>query len=131
MKEFDKRVIANFIFSLIKYNKICKLDLEFAYDIFIVNEEYERCSVIKELIDMKYYDNTKQSELIKYLTIIERIETFDYQDEEMTFYGKKLLKLKYELMNFMNRIEEIYHDVIIKIPPFKNPINIEYFKNGR
>lgn len=119
-------IIANFIFTLIKYSKLCKIDLEFAFNVFLSEEEYEKCSILKELIDVGYYDDERKSEFMKVLTIVEKINKFDNNDKEMKNYEKKINKLKNDLIYFIDNIEEIYDCVVI--PPIKNKKNIEYFK---
>jgi iron-sulfur cluster repair protein YtfE (RIC family) len=109
--------ISNFIFTLIKYSRQCKCDLDFAFNIFLLEEEYEKCSVLKKLIDNKYYDNDKQSNYKRILNVINKINEFDGDNEEMLHSGKELLKLKRELMYFIDKIEELYY---VNIPSLQN-----------
>ena len=123
---FDKESIANFIFDIIKYDKVCKNDLEFSFEIFKKLEEYEKCSVINELLELKYYDNRKRNNnqsILNVEKIIESIPSGEF------FFNKKdrdkIIKVKHEIEIFYNTKKE--KNVII--PPFKNKNNIKYFIN--
>lgn len=126
MEEKFIKLISNFIYALIKYDKLCRLDLKFAYDFFLSEEEYEKCSILLELMNIGYYNDDRKSELIKISTIIEKIEKFDNSDNEMKIYQKKIEKLTNELIFFIENIENIYDEIVI--PPIKNQKNIKYFK---
>lgn len=124
MEEFNTK-ISNFIFTLIKYSKVCKDDLNFAYDIFLKEEEYEKCSILKELIDIEYYDNTKKSNSKNILKVIE-IANDNYSD--LNKHKEKFISLKNELIDMMDSIEEDFYDIVI--PPIKNSKNLEYFRKN-
>ena len=104
--EFDSLRIANFIFILAKYSKLCRFDLDYSFEIFLQNEEYEKCSVLKELIDLRYFDNDRNSNYESISNIVNLINKFDDDDKDMLQYKIKLLELKNELLESIGHIEK-------------------------
>jgi hypothetical protein len=130
---FSKESIANFIYDLLKYQKVCKNDLDFAYNIFIKNEEYEKCSIIKELIDIKYYDNRKRSNNEEIQKVEQMIRTLS--SGVMFLEKKEFIKQTLMISRLKSDIEKFYEmslnggkDIMI-LPPFKNEKNKYYFYN--
>lgn len=126
--EFNRDSIANFIYDLMKFEKVCKSDLEYAFQIFIKNQEYEKCSVIKELLDLKYYDNRKRNNneaLLKVENLITAINSGN-----LVFEKKEFIKQKDKIRKLKKNIEDFY-DMNSKkkmvIPPFKREKTKEYF----
>lgn len=120
MKEFDN-IIANFIFNQIKYSMINKIDLDFAYNVFVMNEEYEKCSILKELVDMNYFDNENKSNYNTLIKIVKMIE----KSEDILLK----IELKKMLLEAIDDVKNAYNEVEITIPPLKNIKNLEYLKN--
>ena len=113
----SKESKANFIFDIIRYDKVWKNDLDFAFEEFKIIEEYEKCTIIKELLELRYYDNRKRNNNESILDIERIIETissgaffFNEKDKE------KIKKLKQEIESFYKTVKE--KDIII--PPFKS-----------
>jgi len=106
MKESDDLMIANFVYTLTNYGKLCKYDLDNAFNFFLLIEEYEKCSVLKEIINRKYYDNNKKSNYVSISSILNMINKFDDVTNEMFQYKIKLLKLKSELYDSIGEIEK-------------------------
>ena len=106
MKEIDEIMTANFVYTLTKHTKLSKSDLDFAMEVFLLQEEYEKCADIKELLDKGYFDNDKQSNHESISNIINKIDKFDDEDKEMLEYKQKLLKLKDELISSISEIEK-------------------------
>ena len=119
MKEFDI-LIANFIFNLIKYTMLNRIDLDFAYNTFVTNEEYEKCSILKELIDIDYYNNENKS---NYNTLMKVVKMIDKSDDNLL-----KIELKKMLLEAIDDVEKVYEEVEMTIPPFKNIKNLEYLK---
>lgn len=118
MRNFNDIIIANFIYSLLKYDKQSKNDLEYAYKIFALNEEYEKCLIIKELMDMNYcHDNINNYKKIHAIATLINSSSDD----------NLIVELKNMLINTMDNIILLYHNIII--PPFKNKNNLNFFKN--
>lgn len=125
---FSKDSIANFIYDLIKYDKVCKKDLEFALDVFKASEDYEKCSVLKELLDLKYYDNRKRNNNESILEVENIVELIS--SGSMFTDKKNFIKQKMKIRKLKNDIEVFYEVIMnseIIIPPFKNENNIKYF----
>ena len=128
--EFNRESIGNFIFDLIKYDKVCQNDLEFALDIFIRTEEYEKCSVIKELLELRYYDNRKRKngeELLKIEKLIENISSgvIFFNKKEFVKEKQRIRKLKEDIESFYEMMKNLDANEII-MPPFKNRKNKKY-----
>ncbi|MEI7483802.1 MAG: hypothetical protein WCK13_03745 [Ignavibacteriota bacterium] len=121
MIKADNIAIAEFLYTLTKYSKLCRQDLEIALEGFIKNEEYEKCSVLKDLIDSEYYDNNAVSNYTYIKHIQDLINKIDNRENKLRYIN--------ELTNFINNIEQIYGKTNITIPPFKNPKNIGRFLN--
>lgn len=133
--EFNTLSIANFIYDLLKFDKVNKNDLDYALDIFRKNEEYEKCSVIKELLDLRYYDNRKRKnyeELLKVENLISSISSggIFFQKKEFAKQKKRIRKLKEEIECFYQMMENAGKDQMV-LPPFRNKKNKEYFYNLR
>lgn len=111
--------IADFIFTLIKYDKQSKVDLEYAYNIFLDEEYYEKCSVIKELIDINYYDNKKKNSCDTIQYMIDSINLCDNDNPDM-------IRLEKEILSFVNNVEKLYDGIVI--PPLKNIKHLKFFK---
>lgn len=131
--EFNELSIANFIYDLLKFDKVNKNDLDYALDIFRKNEEYEKCSVIKELLDLRYYDNRKRKnyeELFKVEHLISSISSgkIFFQKKEFIKQKEKIKKLKEEIEGFYDMMQRAGKDQMV-LPPFKNEKNKEYFYN--
>lgn len=132
--EFNRESIANFIYDLLKFDKVCKEDLEYAFDVFLKAEEYEKCSVIKELIELRYYDNRKRKnnvELLKIENLISSISSgiFFFQKKEFVKQKERIRKYKEEIESFYDMMQSSdFKDKMI-MPPFKNEKNKEYFYN--
>lgn len=131
--EFNTLSIANFIYDLIKFDKVCKKDLDYALDVFLKNEEYEKCSVIKELIDLKYYDNRKRNnneELQKIENLIKTLSSgvMFLEKKEFNKQREKIRRLKEDIESFYSMMESASKDQMI-LPPFKNEKNKHYFYN--
>lgn len=128
--EFNKMSISNLIYDKIKFDKVCKNDLDFALDIFIQNQEYEKCSVVKELLELRYYDNRKKSNneaVLNVHKIIELIQNknFVMEEKDVLKYRKKIKQLKDDISSFYDMMND--KELKIIIPPFKNKNNIKYF----
>lgn len=128
--EFNKMSISNLIYDKIKFDKVCKNDLDFALDIFIQNQEYEKCSVVKELLELRYYDNRKKSNneaVLNVHKIIELIQNknFVMEEKDVLKYRKKIKQLKDDISSFYDMMNDKESKIII--PPFKNKNNIKYF----
>jgi len=125
---FSKDSVANLIYDLIKYEKVCQKDLEFALDVFKTSEQYEKCSIIKELLDLKYYDNRKRNNnesILDVENIVKAISSGSIFMDKKNFLKQKtrIRKLKDDIEEFYNMME---HSKIV-IPPFKNKNNLKYF----
>ncbi len=108
METFNESIIANFIFTLSKYDTLCKADLVFAFTVFLQQEEYEKCGVLKKLIDSNQYNNEKQSNSAGILSILKKIDTCNDKDEDVRQFSKILSNLEKELMDFIAKIEDVY-----------------------
>lgn len=131
--EFNTLSIANFIYDLLKFDKVHKDDLEYALDIFRKYEAYEKCSVIRELLDLKYYDNRKRKNhdaLLKVEKLISAINSggLIFERKEFIKQKEKIKKLKEEIENFYQMMESSGKEQMI-LPPFKNEKNKYYFYN--
>lgn len=131
--EFNILSIANFIYDLLKFDKVHKDDLEYALEIFLKYEAYEKCSVIRELLDLKYYDNRKRKnheELIKIENLINSISSGEifFNKKEFVKQKERIRKLKEEIENFYDMMESSGKEQMI-LPPFKNEKNKYYFYN--
>jgi hypothetical protein len=129
--EFSELSIANFIYDLLKFDKVCKNDLDYAFDVFLKHEEYEKCSIIKELIEIRYYDNRKRSnneEILKIEKIIESISSgvLFFQKKEFLRQKERIKRLKEDIETFYTMLASVGKDQMI-MPPFKNEINKKYF----
>jgi len=62
--------LADLMFSILKFKKVAKKDLWFLMKVFIKREEYEKCSAIKEMLDLKFYDNNAESYYGAYALIV-------------------------------------------------------------
>jgi hypothetical protein len=131
--EFNELSIANFIYDLLKFDKMCKKDLEYAFNLFLKNEEYEKCSVIKELIELKYYDNRKRNHyesILKVEELVKKISSGELFADKKEFFRQRerIKKLKENIETFYTMLASVSKDQMI-IPPFKNEINRKYFYN--
>ena len=104
MEEQDKLMIAGFIYVLTKCSKLCRCDLDYAFEVFLSREEYEKCSVLKELIKMEYYDNDKNSNYESISAMINMINKFDDDSKDMFQFKIKLLQLKKELIDSIGEL---------------------------
>jgi hypothetical protein len=131
--EFNRESIANFIYDLLKFEKVCKADLDYAFDVFLKNEEYEKCSVVKEMIELRYYDNRKRKnneELLKIEKLINSLSSGDIFLEKKEFMKQRerINKLKEEIESFYYMMERASKEQMV-LPPFKNVKNKYYFYN--
>ena len=129
--EFNRESIANFIYDLLKFDKVCKKDLEYAFEVFLKHEEYEKCSVIKELLELRYYDNRKRNNNESLLQVERVIQSISIgkkilEKKEYLKQKERIKKLKDDINNFYNMMANVSKDKMI-IPPFKNEINKKYF----
>ena len=127
---FNDELIAGFVYDLIKYEKVCQKDLEFSFSVFKKMEEYEKCSIIKELLELKYYDNRKRNNTESILNV-ERIlvsistGAFFMNRKDFLKQGKKIKRFNEDVQRFYNMIEDTSISKVM--PPFKNKNNIKYF----
>ena len=129
--EFNKDSIANFIYDLLKFEKVCKNDLEYAFQVFVKNQEYEKCSVIKELLELKYYDNRKRNNneaLLKVENLITAITSGNliFEKKEFMRQKEKIKKLKQDIEDFYGMMHNVGKDKMV-IPPFKREKTKQYF----
>lgn len=129
--EFNRDSIANFIYDLMKFEKVCKKDLEYAFQVFVKNQEYEKCSVIKELLELKYYDNRKRNNneaLLKVENLITAITSGNliFEKKEFIKQRERIKKLKQDIENFYSMMHNVGQDKMV-IPPFKREKTKEYF----
>lgn len=129
--EFNNESIANFIYDLMKFDKVCKKDLEYAFNVFLKHEEYEKCSVIKELIEIRYYDNRKRNNnesILKVENLVKMISSggFFADKKEFIRQRERIKKLKEDIENFYQMLSSFDKDEMV-MPPFKNEINRKYF----
>jgi len=130
--EFNRESIANFIYDLLKFEKVCQKDLEYAFQIFVKAEEYEKCSVIKELLEIRYYDNRKRNnnesllQVEKLVSLVNNGEKI-FERKEFLKQKERIKKLKEDIQNFYEMMNgSDFRDKMI-MPPFKNEKNKEYF----
>jgi len=129
--EFNIESIAALIYDKIKFEKVCKDDLEYALTAFIISQEYEKCAIIKELLELKYYDNRKRSNnksILDVQVVIDSISSGIFFKDKKDFMRKRerVTKLKEDIEDFYNMyISSSKHDIVI--PPFKNENNIKNF----
>ena len=129
--EFNIESIAGLIYDKLKFEKVCKDDLEYALKAFMISEEYEKCAIIKELLELKYYDNRKKSNnksILDVQGLLDSISSGGFFTDKKDFIKKRerVIKLKEDIENFYNKyISSGVYDIII--PPFKNKNNIKNF----
>jgi len=129
--EFNRDSIANFIYDLMKFEKVCQKDLEYAFQVFVKNQEYEKCSVIKELLELKYYDNRKRNNneaLLKVENLITAITSGNliFEKKEFMKQRERIKKLKQDIEDFYDMMHNVGRDKMV-IPPFKREKTKEYF----
>lgn len=125
MKDIE---IANYIFALIKYELVSETDLEFAYDVFLTTEEYEKCSILKELIDVEHFEKkTSKCHYENITRITNLIDGFGNDPcPELVKYRDKLVNKLEEMKKYTTEIINIQATPIV--PPIKNEKNLQYFK---
>jgi len=129
--EFNRESIANFIYDLLKFDKVCKKDLEYAFSVFLKNEEYEKCSVIKELLELKYYDNRKRNNNEAILQVEKLVIAINsgglfFDKKEFLKQKERIKKLREDIEKFYEMMQNVGSEKMI-LPPFKNEINKKYF----
>ena len=126
------------MFSILKFKKVAKKDLWFLMKVFIKREEYEKCSAIKEMLDLKFYDNNAESYYGAYALIVKGREkargNLDGLSEMaqcgadvtklVSQYHKQLADLNSTMKQLWNALEQ-KDGVMLKIP-FKNKNNLGY-----
>ena len=70
-KENKNLWLANMVLSVIRFGKVCKDDIDFALKYFIDNNEYEKCAILKELLDNNYFDDKIKNQVKSYEEMIE------------------------------------------------------------
>jgi len=105
MKKYLK--ISNFILRLSEHKLINEQDLVHSYNIFIENEEYEKCSIINELIKIKKFDNKSTSFFNLYTKIKDGKEKFRIILENLN----ELKEINEENLDLVNRNEKLLKDI--------------------
>ena len=86
--------IDNYIFEVAKEISLGKADLDYAFDNFLIKEEYEKCSVLKKM----HYNDEISSEVDKINNILALLDRFDDNSIDKQRFIKEL---KEELSSFI------------------------------
>ena len=90
----QEEMFAGILFFLLQSTKLCKKDLEYISNVFMKHDDFEKASIVYELIDKEYYDQSP-SRIEKLLEGVELSLTLD-----------NLIQNKAEIINNIN-IEEL------------------------
>jgi len=153
----DSNLINDNIFNRCVFGKASKEEMESNLKYYTDKEYYEKCIIIKELIELKYYtDNPKYQELEKITQIIENhindlddliviVGDLKYKDidnvnkENINQILKNIDDVSDELIiNILNSkklrkeyLINIYNDITkIDIPPIKNKKLLENYRSS-
>lgn len=115
----NKELINENIFSRTIFGKASKDEMDSILNYYTDKEDYEKCIVIKELLDIGYYkENPKKDDFIKLTKIIEENEN---ELNELSVISDKLLEMfendksSKSISGMLNDIDNVTDDIIYNI----------------